>query len=74
MTEIKMIGLAQSESHISQLTMHTRWKKMFSWVDIKNNINNKYYIDILKILAILMAKEMDNCFLLNSCSLGREKT
>lgn len=56
MTEIKMIGLAQSESHISQLTMHTRWKKMFSWVDIENNINNKYYINILKILAILMAK------------------
>lgn len=56
MSEIKMIGLAQSESHISQLTMHTRWKNMFSWVDIKNNINNKYCVNILKILAIFMAK------------------
>lgn len=56
MTEIKMIGLAQSESHISQLTMHTRWKKMSSWFDIENNINNKFYINILKILAIFMAK------------------
>lgn len=57
MTEIKMIGLAQSESHISQLTMHTQcWKKMFSWVDIENKKNNKFYINILKILAIFMAK------------------
>lgn len=49
MTEIKMIGLAQSESHISQLTMHTQcWKKMFSWVDIENKKNQQILYQYFK--------------------------